>query len=264
MSLEAVTELVSASPWTYGLILAVAALDALVPLVPSETTVIAAGVIAGLGELQIGFVIAAAAAGAYAGDTSAYWLGRLLEHRLERRLFRGAQGTRRREWAERALARYGGALIFGARFVPGGRTATTVTAGLLRMRWPLFAAFAVAAAAAWASYAALIGYLGGRAFESNPLWGLLLGFGIAAATYLVVAALRSRSADYRTQRCRAASTRYSSSLDERAGRVPSSRASIVSRRTRRSCPFRHRSSRPRSTAAGRRGSSRSTARGTSG
>jgi membrane protein DedA with SNARE-associated domain len=187
---DSFVELASASPWTYAVILAVAALDAVIPLVPSETTVISAGVIAGSGDLQLGLVVAAAAAGAYAGDTGAYWLGRRLDRRLERKLFRGTKGARRRAWAEQMLERHGGPLIFGARFVPGGRTATTVTAGLLRMRWIAFAAFAGAAGVAWASYAALVGYIGGRAFEDNVGWGLLLGFGVAFGVYLVVEAAR--------------------------------------------------------------------------
>lgn len=189
-SFDSLLDLVSASPWTYAVILSVAALDALVPLVPSETTVISAGVLAGAGDLELGLVIAAGAAGAYSGDTSAYFVGRRFGQRLERRLFRGERGVRRQAWAEGALDRHGGPLIFGARFVPGGRTATTVTAGVLRMRLARFAAFAGGAAVAWAAYAALIGYLGGRAFEDNPLWGLALGFGVAAATYVVVEMVR--------------------------------------------------------------------------
>jgi membrane-associated protein len=199
MSLDSFFELASASPWTYAVILAVAALDAVLPLVPSEATVISAGVLAGAGDLQLAFVIAAGAAGAYAGDSSAYWLGRGLDERLERRLFRGAKGAERRAWAEGALDRHGGPLIFGARFIPGGRTATTVTAGALTMRWARFAAFAAVAAIGWASYAALLGYIGGRAFEDNPLWGLLVGFGVAAVTFLVVELVRR----WRTRRRRA-------------------------------------------------------------
>jgi membrane-associated protein len=190
MAFESFVELVSASPWTYAVILGVAAVDAVFPLVPSEATVISAGVLAGAGDLELGFVIAAGAAGAYTGDSGGYWLGRRLDGRLERRLFPGAKGARRREWAERTLERHGGPVIFGARFIPGGRTAATVTAGLLGMRWLRFAAFAGAAGIGWASYAALLGYVGGRAFEDNLLWALLLGFGVAAGTFLVVEAVR--------------------------------------------------------------------------
>jgi membrane-associated protein len=190
VSLDSLLDLVSASPWTYAVILAVAALDVLVPLVPSETTVISAGVLAGAGDLELALVIAAGAAGAYAGDSSAYALGRGFGPRLDRRVCRGSKGSRRRAWAEGALDRHGGPRIFAARFVPGGRSAVTVTAGVLRMRWARFAAFAAAAGLGWASYAALVGYLGGRAFEDNVLWGLLLGFGVAAATYVVVEVVR--------------------------------------------------------------------------
>jgi membrane protein DedA with SNARE-associated domain len=190
ISFDSLLDLVSASPWTYAVILGIAALDAVIPLVPSETTVISAGVLAGAGDLQLGLVIAAGALGAYAGDTSAYALGRRFGPRLERRVFRGEKGVRRQAWAEGALDRHGGSLIFGARFVPGGRTATTVTAGVLRMRLARFAAFAGGAAIAWAAYAALVGYLGGRAFEDNPLWGLALGFGVAGGTYVAVEVAR--------------------------------------------------------------------------
>jgi membrane-associated protein len=185
----ALVDLVSASPWTYAVILAVAALDALVPMVPSETTVISAGVLAGSGELELALVVAVAAAGAYVGDSSAYWLGRGLSDRLGRTLFRSEKAAGRRDWAEGALEGHGGPIILGARFVPGGRTAVTVTAGIVGMRWARFALFAAVAAVAWASYAALIGYLGGRVFE-EPLWGLLAGFGVAFGIFAVVEAAR--------------------------------------------------------------------------
>lgn len=230
--LESFVTVVSASPWTYAAILVVAALDALVPLVPSETTLISAGVLAAAGDLHLGLVIVAGAAGAYAGDSSAYWLGRRFGRRFERRVFRGAQATRRREWAERTLERHGGVLIFGARFVPGGRTAATVSAGLMRMRWARFAAFAGGAGIAWASYAALAGFLGGRVLEGSPLWGLVLGFGIAAGIFAVVAAAREirhrRVPESVGHPLRSSSAGHASAGGE-LGRRPSSSATASSR-----------------------------------
>jgi membrane-associated protein len=190
VSFESLLDFVSSSPWTYAVVLGVAAFDALIPLVPSETAVITAGILAGVGDLQIAFVVAAGATGAYLGDSSAYWLGRGLGDRLERGFFRRARAARRKAWAERTLDRHGGPLILGARFVPGGRTATTLTAGIVRMRWLRFALFAAAAAILWASYAGLVGYFGGRAFEERPLIALAVGFGIAAAVYVGVEAIR--------------------------------------------------------------------------
>jgi membrane-associated protein len=222
--LNSLVDLVSASPWTYAVILAIAAIDALIPLVPSEATVIAAGVLAGAGELELGLVIAAGAAGAYAGDTAAYWLGRRLDYRIDPLVFSGAKGGRRKASAERVIARHGGPLIFGARFVPGGRTATTFTAGVVKMRWAVFAAYAAAAGVAWATYCSLVGYIGGRAFQENLLWGLLIGFGFAALSFLVIEAVR-RVRGRRTERQEAASARSDSSPRMRTSSPNSKRSS---------------------------------------
>ncbi|HET7856315.1 MAG TPA: DedA family protein [Gaiellaceae bacterium] len=182
--------LVTASPWTYALIVGVAAFDALFPLVPSEATVITAGVLAGLGELSIALVIATGAAGAFMGDTTAYAVGRVSGNRFECRLARSPRVARRLDWAGSALARRGGLIIFAARFIPGGRTAVTVTAGLTRMRALIFAVYAGLAAIAWASYAALLGYFGGRTFEERPALALAVGFGLAATVAVLIEATR--------------------------------------------------------------------------
>lgn len=208
MELGSLVDLVAGSPWAYAVILAVAALDALVPVVPSETTVISAGVLAGAGELEIAFVVGVAAAGAFAGDSSAYWLGRALAPRIRRRTARSEKAAARQRRAEDALARYGAALIFGGRFVPGGRTAATVTSGVLGMAWVRFGLVAAGAALVWAAYAGSIGYLGGRAFEDNLLLGLAVGFGLAAGVFVAVEAAR------RTRR-RVSAARRTSRLDVR-------------------------------------------------
>ena len=54
-----------------------------------------------------------------------------------------------------------------------------MTAGVVRYGFRRFAGFALLAAAIWASYAGLAGYVGGRVFEEEPL--LALGAALAAA-----------------------------------------------------------------------------------
>jgi membrane protein DedA with SNARE-associated domain len=178
--LEFLTEVLSSSPWTYGFVLAFAALDALLPLVPSETAAIAAGVLAAAGDLNILLVVAAAAGGAFLGDNSSYLVGRSARRTALSRLFGTAPGLGRLTWAGRVLQDRGWYLIIVARFVPGGRTAATLTAGLTRMRGLSFVAAAALAAVLWASFAAGLGYLGGRAFEDEPWRGLVAAFGLAA------------------------------------------------------------------------------------
>jgi membrane-associated protein len=157
-----------ASPVTYLAILAACALDAVLPVVPSETVVIAASVLAAEGRLWIWLVVVAAAAGGFLGDTGSYALGRSVGASAARRLFRGEKAKRRLSWAGGALDRHGAAIIVVARFIPGGRTATTFTAGTVRLPWPRFAAADAVGATVWATYAAGLGYLGGETFEQRP------------------------------------------------------------------------------------------------
>jgi membrane-associated protein len=176
------TQLVSdASGWAYAIVFVLALLDALVPVVPSESSVITAGVVASSGDLSVMFVVVAAAGGAFAGDNTAYLLGRRFGPWIEARFFSGERGRKRIQWAERQIAERGSELIVIGRFIPGGRTAVTLTAGTLRYPWRRFALFDAAAALGWALYATLLGYFGGRAFEDAPWKGLLLALAIAFA-----------------------------------------------------------------------------------
>lgn len=193
---DRLADLVSGSWWGYLVVLAVSYLDVLIPLVPSETTVVTAGVLASAGDMSLPLVIFLAALGAFAGDNTAYLIGRHFGDSVKRRFFRTAKARERLDWAEHQLDERGGELIVVARFIPGGRTAVTVSAGGLEMPWPRFAMFDAVAAVFWASYAALLGYVGGKQFEEAPWKGLALAlgiaFGLAAAVELVRWVLRRR------------------------------------------------------------------------
>ena len=177
---------VSGSAWTYFLILGVCAGDAVLPLFPSETVVIAASVLASRGRLDIGLVIVAAAAGALLGDNTAYALGRSGLRRVVNRLLGSEKNQQRLRWARTQLRERGAWIIIVARFIPGGRTATTYISGTLDMPWKRrFLPADTAAAVAWSLYSAALGYFGGSAFEHN-LWIPLL---IATGASVLVAAL---------------------------------------------------------------------------
>jgi membrane-associated protein len=185
------THLVSeASGWAYGIIFLFAFLDVLVPVVPSEASVITAGVVAATGGLSLPLLIAAAAAGAFLGDNTAYLIGRRFGTRATDRFFRGGKARKTLDWADRQLAERGGELIAVSRFIPGGRTAVTLSAGTLAFPWRRFALFDAAAALIWALYASLLGYFGGRVFENAAWKGLLVAFGIAFGVAASVEAVR--------------------------------------------------------------------------
>jgi membrane-associated protein len=179
------------APQAYFIVLALAIGDAVLPVLPSETAVIVAGILCTTGpNLSLGWVIAAAAAGAWIGDNTSYALGKYAGEPMRRRFFTGDRSTRSLAWATRQLDERGGVIILVSRFVPGGRTATTFTCGLTRFEWRRFAVFSAIAAIFWALYASLLGYFGGKAFEDRPLLALLVALGIAFGIALVVEGIR--------------------------------------------------------------------------
>jgi len=172
---------VSTSPWFYLIIFSVALLDSVVPIVPSESMVIVGGVAAGLGDLHIPLVIVIAAAGAFLGDNMSYLIGRRASAFIDRRYRRTEKGTDRLDWAHSQIEDRGGPLLITARFIPGGRTLLTLTCGVTHQNQRWFAKWVGIASLIWASYAALLGYIGGKTFENNHAMAFGVAFAMALA-----------------------------------------------------------------------------------
>lgn len=173
------TQEVSQSALTYPVVLTAAGLDVLFPLIPSETIVITAGVLAAQGDLLIWVIVPAVALGAFLGDNLCYFLGRRIGDPIADRLFDDEQGQARLLWAEEALRRRGAVLIGVGRFIPGGRTATTFAAGTLEMPYRQFLVADAFAACIWAFYVSMLGYLGGETFKDSLWPPLAASFGCA-------------------------------------------------------------------------------------
>lgn len=184
------------SDWSYPVIFTVAMLDGFFPVVPSETVAITGGVLAGSGDLQLALVILCASAGAIVGDNISYAIGNTLGERTVKRVFRGEKSRKAFEWAERQLETRGTYLIVIARFIPGGRTATTFASGYVHaFPYRRFLKADILAGVTWGCYTGLLGYVGGKQFENQPWKGLLVAFAVAigiAVTIEVVRHLRDR------------------------------------------------------------------------
>lgn len=99
--------------------------------IPEDITLVAGGVIAGLGFANVHVMFAVALLGVIAGDLTMFALGhhfgaRLLRWRWVARLLT----PERYALVQQKFERYGNRLLFVARFLPGMRTAVFVTAGL--------------------------------------------------------------------------------------------------------------------------------------
>jgi membrane protein DedA with SNARE-associated domain len=181
--LESLTGAVSGSPLTYLVVAALVAGDAVVPLFPGESSVVAAAVLAADGELNVLLVALAAFAGAFAGDLAMYAVGRYAGPRLIRRYAREGRRAERVTWARRQVDRRGAALIVAAQFIPGGRNVVMLGAGSLRYPLPRFLAAEAAGAAAWAVFQTTIGYVGGSLLDDT-----LVALGVSVAVAIAAGA----------------------------------------------------------------------------
>jgi membrane-associated protein len=171
---------------SYLIAVIVPGLDAVFPVLPSETIVITLGVAtAGSTDPRIAVLVGCAALGAFLGDNLSYLIGRRFGPWAERRFFKGDKGQERLAWAERSLERFGMPLIVVCRFVPGGRTAVTLVCGIVHYNHRRFMVATAIAGVLWACYAFFLGRIGGKAFEDKPWVGLLVAFGAT----LVISAL---------------------------------------------------------------------------
>lgn len=98
---------------------------------PEDVTLVAGGVIAGLGYANVHAMFALAMFGVLLGDSAIFLLGhhygaRIMQWRFVARILTPARYAKVQE----KFARYGNRMLFFARFLPGMRTTIYVTAGM--------------------------------------------------------------------------------------------------------------------------------------
>ena len=180
----------SSSPWFYAIIFVIAVLDSVLPIVPSETLVIIGGVSAGLGNLWIPLVIVCAASGAFIGDNMSYLIGREASDWVMRRQNRTEKGAKRMATIVEQMHERGGLLLITARFIPGGRTALTLSCGVTRQPRRWFVGWSAVAAIIWGHYAALLGFIGGKSFEENHTLAFIIAFVTAFSITALIEVVR--------------------------------------------------------------------------
>ena len=180
-------EVISNLLQTYGYwgVGGIVALESMGLPVPGETTLIAVAVLAGsTHSLNVGALVAAAAAGAILG----FWVGRKAGFRLLVRYGHYIRITERKiKLGQYLFLRHGGKLVFFGRFVAILRALAAVLAGINCMSWPRFLVFNSAGGVIWASIYGFGGWYFGQRFSrlAGPaaitfglvaLAGLLIGF----------------------------------------------------------------------------------------
>jgi membrane protein DedA with SNARE-associated domain len=152
----------------YWVVATVVALESMGIPVPGETTLVTAAIYAGTTRrLDIWLVIAAAAAGAIAGDNVGYFLGRRFGLRLLLRygpLLR--IGTPRIKLGRYLFYRHGGKVVFFGRFIAILRALAAILAGINCMPWRRFLFFNATGGVVWAAAYGLAAYEAGAYVET--------------------------------------------------------------------------------------------------
>jgi membrane protein DedA with SNARE-associated domain len=152
-------------------------------VLPGELALLLGGVLAHQDRIPLAAALAVGVAGAVAGDTAGYWIGRhwgprLLTSGLGRRV-----GPARLHKVEGLLRGGGWALVVGrctAVVLPG-------LAGMLGLRYRTFAAWTGAAATVWAVAHVLLGYAAGAGWRRVHQLTGRVGIALAGAVLVALA-----------------------------------------------------------------------------
>lgn len=173
---ELIGQAVEANQWLgYSAIFAAMFLENLFPPIPSELIMPLGGFYVQQGQLDLVPVVLAGLLGTVLGALPWYGIGRLInEERIEAWLQRHGRWigisadelARSRRW----FSRYGTALVFWGRLVPGIRTLISVPAGIEMMPMAPFLVWTTAGSLIWTFLLTVAGMVLGEGYSNVEIW----------------------------------------------------------------------------------------------
>lgn len=155
--------------------------DAVVPILPGETTLNAASTLAANdGGLELGLVILSGALGAIVGDSILFGLARRNRTRLQPRIDSARSNPRVSSGLDYLGENHKILLVF-ARYVPGLRFVVNATFGLSEMPYRQFLPWSALGAILWSTYTCCLAYWVGSTIEGYPLMSVIVSGAITTA-----------------------------------------------------------------------------------
>lgn len=174
--------------WTYAVLFGIIFCETglvILPLLPGDSLLFAAGAFAALGDLNPWYLTGLLILAAVLGDTLNYWIGK----KTGKRAFTGEARFFKREHLERTrgyFERYGGRTIILARFIPIVRTFAPFVAGVGEMAYGRFLAYNLVGGVAWVAVFVWLGYGFGNIPAVKERFTLVI-FGIIGISVLPIA-----------------------------------------------------------------------------
>ena len=132
------------------------------PFLPGDSLLFVVGALCGVGALEIQFILPLLMAASFLGDSTNYWIGRLVGMRLVKRANSLFLKHEHLEKTHTFYKKHGGKAILFARFLPIVRTFAPFVAGIGLMRYRIFMLFSALGSIAWISLFTLGGYFLGN------------------------------------------------------------------------------------------------------
>lgn len=185
-------------PWIYAILFAIIFCETglvITPFLPGDSLLFVAGAVAAGGGMDVHMLFAVLVTASFTGDNTNYWVGRYAGPRLfrrERSVFLNPAHLVR---TQRFYERHGGKTVLIARFVPIVRTFAPFVAGMGRMAYPRFVAYAFGGAVLWIGSLTYAGYFfGNLPIVRENLSLVIIGIVILSITPGIVEYVRARRA----------------------------------------------------------------------
>lgn len=152
------------SSWSYTGVFGLMLLESSSIPIPSEVVLPFAGFLVSVGQLNIWLTIAVATVAGVAGAFIDYYIGLKGANALAKNkvLGRVLFSTSQLDYASKWFNKYGAAMVFGARLIPGFRTLISFPAGAVKMSLAKFTVLTAAGCVVWNSVLVYVGYYLGR------------------------------------------------------------------------------------------------------
>ena len=164
----------------------------ILPFLPGDSLLFAAGSFAGMGSLNIWILFFSLAIAAILGDTVNYWIG----HKLGERVFSMNSRFIKREYLERTqkfYEKHGGKTIFLARFIPIIRTFAPFIAGVGKMRYGYFITYNFVGGIVWTAIMLFTGYFfGTQKFVQDNFSIVIIAIIIISVLPAVIEVIKNR------------------------------------------------------------------------
>ncbi len=155
------------------------------PFLPGDSLLFIAGALAGSGVLNLPALLIIVTLAAILGDTVNFWIGRYAGDRIMHGRLSGLVKGEWIQYTQEFYARWGGATIVVARFVPYVRTFAPFLAGIGNMHYRWFLAYNIIGGIIWTFGLVLGGYIIGNIPVVQDNVGVLMWFVLLLCLFAV-------------------------------------------------------------------------------